>query len=212
MQNFRMILSQHLKNYSIIYLFMIILFLSGIIFGAVIVNSMNFVQKEDLFFYLERFFNYTIEEQAVDKFTLFKESFFFHLKYLALLFVLGLSIIGLPIIWILLFIKGLVVGFSVGFIVKQLGSEGLLFSAVSIAPHNFIVIPIYIFAGSLAMIFALALLKKIFSKGSAFTLWQPFFNYMISFSIMIIFSIGAAVLESYVSNGAMQYLIKSFYL
>lgn len=212
MQNFRMLLSQHLKAYSIIYLFMIILFLSGIIFGAVIVNSMNIVQKEDLFFYLERFFNYMVKDQPLEHFTLFKESFFYHLKYLSLLFVLGLSIIGLPIIWVLIFIKGLVVGFSVGFIVNQLGSEGLLFAAISIAPHNFIVIPIYIFAGSLAMIFALILLRKLFSKRSASTLWQPFFNYMVVFSVMIIFSIGAAVLESYVSNGAMQSLIKSFYL
>ncbi len=36
--------------------FMIILFLTGITFGAFIVNSMHFVQKQDLFFYLERFF------------------------------------------------------------------------------------------------------------------------------------------------------------
>ena len=212
MQNYRILLAQHLRTYAIIYLFMIILFLSGIIFGAVIVNSMNPIQKQDLFFYLERFFNHMIQEQTMDHFTLFKESFFYHLKYLSLLFLLGLSIIGLPIILILIFIKGLVIGFSVGFIVNQLGSEGLLFSAVSIAPHNFIVIPIYIFAGSLAMIFALALLKKIFSRRSASTLWQPFISYTAVFCLMIIFSIGAAVLESYVSNGAMQSLIKSFYL
>jgi len=212
MQNFRVLLSQHLKAHAIIYLFMTILFLTGIIFGAVIVNSMNWIQKQDLFFYLERFFNHAANEQGLESFSILKESFFYHLKYLFLLFVLGLSIVGMPIIWILLFIKGLVVGFSVGFIVNQLGSQGLLFSSLAIAPHNLIVIPIYIFGGSLSMIFALALLKKILSKRSAYSIWNPFVNYMASFSLLVILAIGAAIIEAYVSSNVMESVIKSFYL
>ena len=42
----------HLREQATIYIFMIVLFLTGIIFGAVIVNSMNFIQKQELFFYV----------------------------------------------------------------------------------------------------------------------------------------------------------------
>lgn len=212
MQDFKIRISQHMKAYAIIYLFMIILFLTGIIFGAVIVNSMNPIQKQDLFFYLERFFNHTVNDQGINRFTVFQESLFYHLKYLSVIFILGLSVIGLPVVWVLLFIKGLVIGFSVGFIVNQLGSQGLLFSTLSIAPHNLLVIPIYIIAGSLAMIFALVLMKKLFSRRSAESLFIPFVNYIVVFSVLLILSIGAALLESYVSSGAMEALIKSFYL
>lgn len=212
MQDFKIRIAQHMKAYAIIYLFMIILFLTGIIFGAVIVNSMNFIQKQDLFFYLERFFNHTVNDQGINRFMVFQESLFYHLKYLSLIFILGLSVIGLPVVWVLLFIKGLVVGFSVGFIVSQLGSEGLLFATLSIAPHNLLVIPIYIIAGSFAMVFALALMKKLFSRRSADSLFIPFVNYIVVFSLLLILSIGAAFLESYVSSGAMEALIKSFYL
>lgn len=212
MERFKTIFIEHIQKHAIIYLFMIILFITGIVFGAVIVNSMNFVQKQDLFFYLERFFNHAVTEQGIERSAILKESFFYHLKYLALFFLLGLSVVGLPVVWVLLFIKGLVVGFSVGFLVNQLGSEGLIFASLSIAPHNLIVIPVYIFGGSIAMIFTLALLKKIMSRRSAHSLWHPFVNYSAIFSLLIVFSIGAAFMEAYVTSNAMEYLIKSFYL
>lgn len=154
----------HLKKHVTIYIFMAILFLTGVIFGAIIVNSMNFIQKQDLFFYLERFFGQVENKQKIEHVDILKSSFFYHAKYLLLLFILGLSVIGLPIIWILLFLKGLVVGFSVGFIVNQLGFKGLLLASFSIAPQNILIIPVYIIAGSLSMIFSLTLLEKLFSN------------------------------------------------
>src|SRR5699024_11083907 len=125
---------------------------------------MSFVQKQDLFFYLERYFAQIIDGQQVENSSIFISSFFYHVRYLLLLFILGLSVIGLPLVWILLFLKGLVVGFSVGFIVNQLGIKGLLLASLSIAPQNIIIIPIYVVAGSLAMIFSLTLLSKLFSR------------------------------------------------
>lgn len=194
-----------------IYVFMIILFLTGIIFGAVIVNSMNFVQKQDLFFYLEQFFGKIDNEQKISNGEILKSSFFYHAKYLLLLFFLGLSVIGLPIIWILLFLKGVVIGFSVGFIVNQLGLKGLLLASVSIAPQNFIIIPVYIVAGSLSMIFSLILLGKLFTQRVSQPVLQPLGRYMTMFFILLTISFLAAAIEAFVANEAMQSLIKSFY-
>ncbi|MEC5422332.1 stage II sporulation protein M [Virgibacillus sp. C22-A2] len=201
----------HVKENATIYLFMIILFLTGIIFGAILVNSMNFVQKQDLFFYLERFFGQIIDKQHIESSEILKSSFLYHVKYLLLLFVLGLSVIGLPIVWILLFIKGLVIGFSVGFIVNQLGVDGLLLASFSIAPQNILIIPIYIIAGSLSMIFSLNLLNKLFTRKISQPVFQPFGRYIIMFSLLLALSFIAALLESYVSNKAMELLIKSFF-
>ncbi len=52
----RNLFMEHIKRHTTIYVFTIILFLTGIVFGAILVNSMDFVQKQNLFFYLERFF------------------------------------------------------------------------------------------------------------------------------------------------------------
>ena len=50
------IVATHFREHSSIYLFVIVLFLMGVIFGAVVVNSLSFTQKEDLFYYLSQFF------------------------------------------------------------------------------------------------------------------------------------------------------------
>src|SRR5699024_931374 len=201
----------HVKNYATIYIFMVILFLTGVIFGAIIVNSMSFVQKQDLFFYLERFFGQLIDAGYIENSEILKSSFLYHMKYLLLLFVLGLSVIGLPVVWILLFLIGLVVGFSVGFIVNQLGLKGLLLASLSIDPQNFLIIPIYIIAGSLSMIFSLTLIRKLFSRKYSRPVLQPFGQYIMVFSLLLVFSFLAAILEAYVANEAMASLIKSLY-
>ncbi|MDC3415439.1 stage II sporulation protein M [Aquibacillus salsiterrae] len=204
-------IQDHLTKHASIYFFMIILFLIGIIFGAIIVNSMNFVQKEDLFFYLDRFFGQIVDGTTVSKQEMLKNTFFYHFSYLMLLFVLGLSIIGLPIIWILLFVKGLVVGFSVGFFVNQMGWQGLIFATASIAPQNLIVIPTYLIAGSLAMIFSLSLLQKLFSRKMHQPIIQPFVRYMSLFISLIGLAVIASMIEAFISNEAMQIVINWIY-
>src|SRR5690625_1708136 len=202
---------EHIKEHATIYVFMIILFLIGIIFGAIIVNSMNFVQKQDLFFYLDRFFGQMADDQSIAHIDILKSSFFYHAKYLLFIFILGLSVIGLPVVWIFLFLKGLVVGFSVGFIVNQLGVKGLLLAGISIAPQNMLVIPIYLIAGGLSMIFSLSLLNRLFRKNQTDSIVHPFKKYFFIYVVLLLLSLIAAGLEAFVANGAMQVLVKSFY-
>jgi len=211
--NKRALAMDHMKNNATIYVFMLILFLTGIAFGAIVVNSMGTIQKQDLFFNLERFFGYITTENTINKNEILKESFFYHAKYLLLLFILGLSVIGLPVVWVLIFLKGLVVGFSVGFIVSQLGIQGFLLATFSIAPQNIVAIPIYILAGSLSMIFTLGLLNKLFIRKATFSqpVLQPFVKYVSFFAVLFLLSIIPAIIEAYISNEAMVSFIKSLY-
>lgn len=199
--------SRHISENATIYLFMTILFLMGIIFGAVIVNSMNFIQKQDLFFYLNQFFGQVVKEQTSMSHMLLQSSLFYHLKYLLLIFILGLSIIGMPIIWVLVFMKGIVVGFSVGFLVNQMGWNGLLLAAASIAPQNILIIPAYLLAGSLAMIFSLTLIQKLLAKKFHQPLLNPFLRYSIVFVGLIGVIVVASFVESYVSPKALKMII-----
>lgn len=201
----------HVKEHTTVYVFMIILFLTGIIFGAILVNSMNFVQKQDLFFYLERFFVQIQEGNSIEKNEIFKSSFLYHAKYLFLLLILGISVIGLPIVWILLFLKGLLVGFSVGFLVNQIGIKGFFLAALSITPQNILTIPLYIIAGSFAMIFSLTLLNKLFTRKISKPVIQPLIQYLIVFSMLVVLSLIAATLEAYVASYAMESLITSYF-
>lgn len=205
------IVINHLREHLTIYTFMIILFITGVIFGAIIVNSMHFVQKQDLFFHLEQFFGQIATQNIMTHGDIFKQSVFYHVKYLLFLFILGISLIGLPLIWVLLFLKGLVIGFTVGFIVNQLGMNGLLLAALSVAPQNLIIIPIYIGASSLAMIFSLTLLEKLFARRVSQSIVQPLGKYMTAYVILIVATVFAALLEAFVAHEAMQSFIRTIY-
>jgi len=198
----------HIRDNITVYIFMTTLFLIGIIFGAIIVNSMTFIQKQDLYFHLERFLTQLNGDMSFENIDILKRSFFYHVKYLLLLFLLGLTIIGLPVVWVLIFIKGLVVGFSVGFIVNQLGLKGLLLATLSIAPQNIIIIPIYIIAASLSMIFSLGLLHKIIGHSSTQSVTKPFFQYTFIFIVLILCAFLGTLIETYVSNEALKAMLR----
>lgn len=204
----KILLVNHLKNHLTVYVFMVVLFLTGIIFGAVLVNSMGFVQKQDLFFHLDHYFELTNNKDAVLSKDILKKSFLFHVKYLILLFILGLTIIGLPAIWILIFSKGLVIGFSVGFIVNQLGWKGLLLAATSIAPQNLIIIPVYLFAASIAMVFSLSLFANLLGHRKQ-AIGKPMLQYAFIFILLHVGALGSSLVETFISNEALKAMLQS---
>ena len=204
-------MTDHFKEHATIYVFIMILFLTGIIFGAIIVNSMEFNQKQDILFYLERYIGQIIDKEMIGNQTILMDSFLLHVKGLLLLFTLGLTVIGLPLVWILIFMKGLAIGFSVGFIVNQFGIKGLILAALSIAPQNLLIIPMYIIAGSLSMLFSLTLISILFNQKVSPPIIQFFRKYVLMFSFLLTISFVAALLEAFIAHEAMQSFIKSFY-
>src|SRR5690625_2612299 len=88
---------QHIRENMTVYIFLTTLFFIGIIFGAIIVNGLSFIQKQDIYFQFENFLNSLMSGEVQTKSAILKQSFIFHIKVLAILFLLGLTIIGIPI-------------------------------------------------------------------------------------------------------------------
>src|SRR5690606_1235115 len=189
----------HFREHSSIYLFVIVLFLMGVIFGAVVVNSLSFTQKEDLFYYLSQFFGQVSDGKVAAANDLFRQSFFHNTKFIGLMWILGISIIGLPVILILLFMKGMVVGFTVGFLVNQMQWDGFLLSFVSVLPQNLLIIPIFIIASTLAVSFSLKMISRQFMKKVGQPIMPLFGRYMIAFGCAILFLAAAAGIEAFIS-------------
>ncbi|ALC81488.1 MULTISPECIES: stage II sporulation protein M [Bacillus] len=192
--------SIHIKDYSSIYLFISILFVMGVVFGAVIVNSMTLNQKEDLFTYLNSFFGQVMEGKIFSQNEMLGQSFFHNVKYLGLMWILGISVIGLPILLIMVFLKGIVVGFTVGFLVNQMGLNGFYLSFVSVLPQNMLLIPAFIITGALSTAFSLKLVRQLFLKKSLnHAPAQLFGKYAFVLLFIVIFSFSASFIEAYLS-------------
>ena len=203
------VIANHFREHSSIYLFVIVLFLMGVIFGAIVVNSLSLTQKEDLFFYLTQFFSQVSNEEVATSMDLFKQSFYHNMKFIGLMCILGISIIGLPIILILLFMKGMVVGFTVGFLVNQMEWNGFLLSFVSVLPQNLIIIPIFIISATLAVSFSLKMISRQFMKKIGPPVMPIFGKYMISFAFALVFLCLAAGIEAFLSPVLMKSVINS---
>ncbi|MFN2745502.1 MULTISPECIES: stage II sporulation protein M [Bacillus] len=198
---------QHLKDHLSIYLFVSVLFLMGVIFGAVIVNSMTISQKEDLFYYLNRFFGQLSEGKAAGSKEMFVQSFLHNIKYLGLMWILGISIIGLPVIFIMVFLKGIVVGFTVGFLVNQMGINGFFLSFVSVLPQNVLLIPAYLIMGTCAIAFSLRLIRQLFVKRSITEAPAQWFGrYALVLLLILSMSFASSLLEAYLSPLLMEKL------
>jgi len=197
-------LTQHLQENISIYTFTVVLFLMGIVFGAIIVNSLPVETKNNLFGYLQRFFGEVSQGNMASSGAMLSESFKNYLQYLGLIWLLGLSIIGLPIIFILLFLKGIVVGFTVGFLVNQMGFHGFLIALASIFPQNLIILPIFIVVSASSVAFSLKMIRQLLMRTRKTPLIPQFLNYTLLFGIMLAAIAAASVFEAYISPVLMQ--------
>ncbi|MEH7110507.1 stage II sporulation protein M [Bacillus sp. JJ1764] len=201
--------ASYFREYSSIFLFIVVLFLMGVIFGAIVVNSMSFTQKENLFYYLSQFFGQVSNGEVAENSDIFVQSFLHNSKFIGLMWVLGISIIGLPIILILLFLKGMVVGFTVGFLVSQMGWKGFGLAVASIMPQNLVIIPIFILMSAFSVIFSMRMIKKQFMKKYAQPILPFFKGYVVALVAALVFISVASGLEAYVSPWLMKTMISS---
>jgi stage II sporulation protein M len=168
-QRIGQVVQRHLEIHSSLYLFSVVLFFMGVVFGALTVQSLGYTQQNDLFYYFERFVHQLNQEHFVDPAYAFYQNFIHSLRYVGFIWLLGLSIIGLPVILIMLFMKGVFLGFTVGFLVHQMGWNGFLFAFVSIMPQNVVIVPLILLMSVLSISFSFKLIAHLFGSRR----WQP---------------------------------------
>lgn len=208
--NMKRSFSQHIQEHSSLYTFTVVLLMMGIVFGAVIVNSLSLMQKEDLFHYLSRFFGQVSEGEVASASAMFTQSFLHYLKYMGLIWLLGLSIIGLPVILVLLFLKGMVVGFTVGFLVNQMGWQGFLLSFVSVLPQNLILIPAFVLVTTAAVAISLTMIKAQFSNRMKTPLMPLLFKYTMTVIVIMLLVATASFIEAFLSPSLIKSTIHLF--
>ncbi|MGI6093726.1 MAG: stage II sporulation protein M, partial [Negativicutes bacterium] len=118
-------------------------------------------------------------------------------KTIIFMWLLGFTIVGLPFVLFILFTRGFVIGFTVGFLVNEYIAKGLLFALVSILPHNFFAVPALLATGVSATTFSLMLLKR--RKHSRSNLLYESLGYTAVCLAMLALIIIAGLIEVYVS-------------
>ncbi len=197
----------HFRELSSLYMFILVLFVMGVICGSILVNSLSYTQKEDLLYYLTRFFGQIEQGNLAAASELLSNSIKHNVQYIGSIWLLGISIIGLPIILVLLFLKGVVIGFTVGFLVNSLGWEGFQIALGTILPQNLLLVPVTIFLTVSSLSLGMKVVRKVFFKNVRSPLKPYLIKYMISFIACIVIISGAAAIEAYISPMLMKQVI-----
>ncbi|MHA6530757.1 stage II sporulation protein M [Paenibacillus sp. BAC0078] len=194
------------KEQTPLYIFVAVLFLVGVVFGALIVSALTLDQQQELGDYLGNFF-VTVDQQglpaAPDSYW---EIAVLNLKWIGLIWILGLSVIGLPGILILDFLKGVLIGFTVGTLVSEYSWHGMLFALVSVAPHNLVLIPVLLVCSAAAIGFSLQMIRSRVLGQRRSLVTRPFAMYTMLSLGMVVLVLGVSGFEAWVTPSMMRWV------
>lgn len=141
-----------------VYLIVLVFFIAGLVFGALAVKNLNSEQIGELGTYLNSFLEKVGEAPLNDQ--SITRSLTDNLYILAVLYILGLSVIGVPLIPVVVFTRGFIIGFTVGFLAREKAVKGIVFAFISVVPHNFLLIPVIIVAAAMSVSISLAIIRN----------------------------------------------------
>lgn len=190
--------ADYVRANIVAYFFMILIFVIGIVIGAMAVKTLPDEQKTELIGYLRVFFQGLAEPQTTtgDTQSLLAGVMLNNVKVIGVMWLLGFTIVGIPFVLFLVCLRGFVIGFTVGFLVNEYIMRGLLFAVVSVLPHNFLAVPAILATGVSATTFSLMLVRRNRSKDNLF---YNSVAYSIFCLAMLFVMLGAALVEVYVS-------------
>jgi stage II sporulation protein M len=186
-------LAEHIRQYWVIYLTLSSVYLAGIIFGAIGVGALDRTEATQLSSFLDNLLG--SQPKGLDSgflLQLAREQFII----MAGIWILGLTVIGTPLIFLIVFTRGFILGFTMSFIIGVKGFWGLGLVLISVLIPAIAGIPLLLFGAGLATIFSFLLLK---GKQAGESLRREFMYYSLATILVSLGSIIVGVSQGYFS-------------
>lgn len=123
----------------------LIVFVLGLLFGSIYVTILSNNDKKELLNNIGIYFDSMKNISFHDKLIIFKDCFIKNIIYVLFLWLLGISIIGFPIILIMIFYKSFLIGFSISSIFAKYKLLGLYKIIIYIFPSKIILLALSLF-------------------------------------------------------------------
>ena len=188
-----------------IIIFLITLFLIGIFSGSLFIVILNNTDKELVNVSLETFLR-NIENGKLNYLDAFISSLGRNLFYTILIWLFGISVIGIPIILFIYFSKAFMLGFSISSILYHYKLKGSIIALFYLFPHHIISVLIYTLLLIYAIRLSVHLSKVVFYKKSIdFKVIMR--RYLVILGIAIIGTILASILEVFFMPTMLRFII-----
>ena len=126
-----------IKRNKKLLVFLSVLGIIGIAAGSIFNIMLNETDKSLVSSYITNFFD-NIANNTLDNVSALKNGFINEISYVLIIWLLGISVIGIPIILFMYFSKFFILGFSISSIISNYGFKGCLLTFGYIFPHKII--------------------------------------------------------------------------
>lgn len=123
------------KNKTLV--FLIVITVVAFIFGTLFITILNNSDKQLVKTYIETFLN-DIYKNKINYISVLKSTLSSNIFLIVLIWLIGISVIGIPIIVFIYFFKAFSLGFTISSFIFSYKTKGILFSLLYIFPNEII--------------------------------------------------------------------------
>lgn len=192
------ILSKNIKENIGVYFTVTLFFAIGISVGAFTVKALDINQKQELVTYLSKFFQ-VLNNQAINKNAIFYQSIKNNFQTIFFVWLLGITIVGIPFTLIITSFRGFIVGFTISFLIQGMGWKGFILAVAALLPQNIIFIPCLLIVSALSLCFSIQVFKTKIKKRLVNNIRSNIFSYTTTMLMLFGFMLLGSLIESYLS-------------
>jgi stage II sporulation protein M len=196
------VLASYFRDNYILYLIVFVFFVLGTSSGALLVKPLTMGYQSELLDYLDSFIN-SLLNMEISAIGIFKHAVINNLKLIFYIWLLGLTVIGIPIVIVLIVARGFMLGFTVGFLVQEKGIQGVSMAVFSVLPPNLLLFPAMLIGAVSAISFSAILIRGNI-KNSMVKLIQQFLSYSLLMALLAVIAVLAALVEAYIAPSMMK--------
>lgn len=190
-------------------LFSIFIILLGIISGSIFLIVLNNNDKEIVITKIIDFMN-IIDSNKINNTLAFKNSLIENCIFVFLVWILGVSIIGVVINMFLVYLRGFILGFSISSFIIAFKYKGIIASFMYAFPTSIINLIITILVSVYSFSFTIMLYRSIFNKTNNLTMRGYIKKYFYILIIGLILSLISSLSEAFLFPSMMKLVIKLF--
>lgn len=192
-------LNELLKKEKKIIIFNIIIFLVGLIFGSLFINFIGNADKKILVDEVGEFFTCVKTlDKSIFGLGAFESILINNIIQITIIFILGISMIGIFAVILILFFKGFTTGLTIGTIIYKYSLKGILGSLLYIFPCHVAFILIYLFLSFFSVYVSIKFLKSLLTKKSLD--FKTFIGrYFLAFIISLVLIITISLVDAYIT-------------
>lgn len=190
-------------------IFVISILFSGLISGAVFGNIISINDKTLVIDKIKLFIS-NINSDSINGIEVFKNGISVNMLYLGIIWVMGMTFVGVVLNIVILFIKSFILGFSLASFIMVYSYKGLILSLIYLLFGQILNILVIVMVTIYGIMFSSKLNLIIFKNKQDNNILKFFRNYVFILIIAIIVSIISSISEAFLLPAIIKIIIKLF--